>query len=125
MYLKFRWIAYSLANIWYRYLRQRKQAHTTHIRKPQRMHILCGCVLYCAHDRETQIHYGGGQPGASVPGSIADLRRDELSQGSSRGMVGLAALLGHSILETMRIYVQPSAEDLGQLIKQTWLNVYS
>jgi site-specific recombinase XerD len=40
-------------------------------------------------------------------------------------LVGLAALLGHSSLETTRIYVQPSAEDLAQRVEQTRLNAYS
>ena len=39
-------------------------------------------------------------------------------------IVGLAALLGHSSLETTRIYVQPSAEDLAQRVEQTRLNAY-
>lgn len=39
-------------------------------------------------------------------------------------LVGLAALLGHSSLETTRIYVQPSAEDLAQRVEQTRLNAY-
>jgi site-specific recombinase XerD len=40
-------------------------------------------------------------------------------------LVGLAALLGHSSLETTRIYVQPSAEDLAQRVEATRLNAYS
>jgi site-specific recombinase XerD len=40
-------------------------------------------------------------------------------------LIGLAALLGHSSLETTRIYVQPSAEDLAQRLEQTRLNAYS
>lgn len=40
-------------------------------------------------------------------------------------LVGLAALLGHSRLETTRIYVQPSAADLAQRVEQTRLNAYS
>lgn len=39
-------------------------------------------------------------------------------------LVGLAALLGHSSLETTRIYVQPSADDLAQRVEQTRLNAY-
>jgi site-specific recombinase XerD len=39
-------------------------------------------------------------------------------------IVGLAALLGHSSLETTRIYVQPSADDLAQRVEQTRLNAY-
>jgi site-specific recombinase XerD len=40
-------------------------------------------------------------------------------------IVGLAALLGHSSLETTRIYVQPSADDLAQRVEATRLNAYS
>ncbi len=40
-------------------------------------------------------------------------------------LVGLAALLGHSSLETTHIYVQPSADDLAQRVEQTRLNAYS
>jgi site-specific recombinase XerD len=40
-------------------------------------------------------------------------------------LVGLAALLGHSSLETTRIYVQPSADDLAQRVESTRLNAYS
>jgi site-specific recombinase XerD len=40
-------------------------------------------------------------------------------------IVGLAVLLGHSSLETTRIYVQPSAEDLALRLEQTRLNAYS
>jgi site-specific recombinase XerD len=39
-------------------------------------------------------------------------------------IVGLAALLGHSSLETTRIYVQPSVDDLAQRVEQTRLNAY-
>lgn len=39
-------------------------------------------------------------------------------------LVGLAALLGHSSLETTRIYVQPTADDLAQRVEQTRLNAY-
>lgn len=40
-------------------------------------------------------------------------------------LVGLAALLGHSSLETTRIYVQPSSDDLAQRVEATRLNAYS
>jgi site-specific recombinase XerD len=40
-------------------------------------------------------------------------------------LVGLAALLGHSSLETTRIYVQSSADDLAQRVEATRLNAYS
>lgn len=40
-------------------------------------------------------------------------------------LVGLAALLGHSSLETTRIYVQPSSDDLMQRVESTRLNAYS
>jgi site-specific recombinase XerD len=40
-------------------------------------------------------------------------------------LVGLAVLLGHSSLETTRIYVQPSADDLAQRVESTRLNAYS
>jgi integrase/recombinase XerC len=40
-------------------------------------------------------------------------------------LVGLAALLGHSSLETTRIYVQPSADELAQRVESTRLNAYS
>lgn len=40
-------------------------------------------------------------------------------------LVGLAALLGHSSLETTRIYVQPTADDLAQRVEQSRLNAYS
>jgi site-specific recombinase XerD len=39
-------------------------------------------------------------------------------------LVGLAALLGHSSLETTRIYVQPTIDDLAQRVEQTRLNAY-
>ncbi len=39
-------------------------------------------------------------------------------------LVGLAALLGHSSLETTCIYVQPTADDLAQRVEQTRLNAY-
>lgn len=39
-------------------------------------------------------------------------------------LVGLAALLGHSTLETTRIYVQPSNEDLAERVEHTRLNAY-
>ena len=39
-------------------------------------------------------------------------------------LVGLAALLGHSSLETTRISVQPTAHDLAQRVEQTRLNAY-
>ena len=40
-------------------------------------------------------------------------------------LVSLATLLGHSSLETTRIYVQPTADDLAQRVEQTRLNAYS
>lgn len=40
-------------------------------------------------------------------------------------LVGLAALLGHNSLETTRIYVQPTAEDLAQRVERTRLNAYA
>ena len=40
-------------------------------------------------------------------------------------LVGLAALLGHSTLETTRIYVQPTADDLAQRVEKTRLNAYT
>ena len=40
-------------------------------------------------------------------------------------LVGLAALLGHTSLETTRIYVQPTAADLAQRVEQTRLNAYA
>jgi site-specific recombinase XerD len=40
-------------------------------------------------------------------------------------LVGLGVLLGHSSLETTRIYVQPSADDLQQRVEATRLNAYS
>ncbi|KAB8140072.1 tyrosine-type recombinase/integrase [Chloroflexia bacterium SDU3-3] len=39
-------------------------------------------------------------------------------------LVGLAALLGHSSLETTRIYVQPTAADLAQRVEDLRLNAY-
>jgi site-specific recombinase XerC len=39
-------------------------------------------------------------------------------------LVSLAALLGHSTLETTRIYMQPTADDLAQRVEQTRLNAY-
>lgn len=39
-------------------------------------------------------------------------------------LVGLAALLGHRTLETTRIYVQPTAEDLAARVESTRLNAY-
>lgn len=39
-------------------------------------------------------------------------------------LVGLATLLGHSSLETTRIYAQPSADDLAQRVEHTRLNAY-
>jgi site-specific recombinase XerD len=39
-------------------------------------------------------------------------------------LVGLAILLGHSTLETTRIYVQPSADDLAARLEKTRLNAY-
>ena len=39
-------------------------------------------------------------------------------------LIGLAVLLGHSSLETTRIYVQPTAEDLAQRVEDTRLNAY-
>jgi site-specific recombinase XerD len=40
-------------------------------------------------------------------------------------LIGLAALLGHSSLETTRIYVQPSSDDLAERVEATRLNAYS
>jgi site-specific recombinase XerD len=39
-------------------------------------------------------------------------------------MVGLAALMGHSSLDTTRIYTQPSDEDLSQRVEGSALNAY-
>jgi site-specific recombinase XerD len=39
-------------------------------------------------------------------------------------LVGLAALLGHSSLETTRIYVQPGVDDLARRVEATRLNAY-
>jgi site-specific recombinase XerD len=39
-------------------------------------------------------------------------------------LVGLAALLGHTTLETTRIYVQPSHDELAYRVEQTRLNAY-
>ena len=40
-------------------------------------------------------------------------------------LVGLAALLGHRSLETTRIYVQPSADELADRVEGTRLNAYA
>ena len=39
--------------------------------------------------------------------------------------VGVAALLGHSSLNTTRIYVQPTAEQLAARVEQIDLNAYA
>ena len=39
-------------------------------------------------------------------------------------LVGLAALLGHSSLNTTRIYVQPTAEQLAERVERVDLNAY-
>ncbi len=40
-------------------------------------------------------------------------------------LVGAAALLGHSSLNTTRIYVQPSAEQLADRLERLDLNAYA
>jgi site-specific recombinase XerD len=39
-------------------------------------------------------------------------------------LVGVAAILGHSSLNTTRIYVQPTAEQLAMYMEQLDLNAY-
>lgn len=39
-------------------------------------------------------------------------------------LVGVAALLGHSSLNTTRIYVQPTAEQLALRVEQLAINAY-
>lgn len=39
-------------------------------------------------------------------------------------LVGLASLLGHSSLNTTRLYVQPTAEELAQKVEDLSLNAY-
>jgi site-specific recombinase XerD len=40
-------------------------------------------------------------------------------------VVGLAALLGHSSLDTTRLYCEPSVEQLAQRVEQLNINAYS
>jgi integrase/recombinase XerC len=40
-------------------------------------------------------------------------------------LVGLAALLGHSSLDTTRLYSQPSVEQLATCVEQLTINAYT
>ena len=66
--------------------------------------------------------------GANVAGaalSVQTLRADFLLKDNLGDLVGLATLLGHSSLDTTRIYARHSAEYLASRVDRLALNAYA
>jgi site-specific recombinase XerC len=81
-----------------------------------------GCAPYPALVNDCAAH--GLMPAGTTPHSLRHSFAHRYLEQNPGDLIGLARLLGHESLETTRVYLRLSVNDLAQRMEQMSINAY-